>query len=102
MNLFALDHRSNAFCAQGFLNLAPVFDHGDFLQVGFESPVCCSQRETAVVTKGRCLATGIALCHFLFPFLTFTTKLGKIWGIVNQPAVRDCNTNRIFFQEMLL
>jgi len=60
----ALYHCTDAFGAKGFLNLLAIFNHSNLLEVGFESPVCRSQRETAVVTKGRRFSTGIALSHF--------------------------------------
>jgi len=64
----AFNHRTNAFCAKRLLDPLAVLNHSDLLKIGFERPVSCSQRETAVVTKGRCFSTGIALSHFLSPF----------------------------------
>jgi len=66
--LGALCHGTNALGAEGLLNFLAVLNHSDLLKIGFESPVCSSQRETAVVTEGRCFPTGIALCHFLSSF----------------------------------
>jgi hypothetical protein len=68
LNLIAFYHRADAFGAKGFLNSLAVFNHSNLLKIGFERPVSCPQRETAVVTKGRCFSTGIALSHFLSPF----------------------------------
>jgi hypothetical protein len=72
----ALYHRTNAFRAQGFLNLFTVLNHSDLLQIGFEGPSGCSQRKTAVVTKGGCFSTGIALRHFLSSFPYIYYKIG--------------------------
>lgn len=64
ISLMALYHRTDTFSAKGFLNLFAIFNHSDLLEVGFKGPICRSQRKTAVVPKGRCLSTGIALSHF--------------------------------------
>jgi hypothetical protein len=64
----ALYHCSNAFSAKGFLNPLTILNHSNLLKIGLECPISRSQRETAVVTKGRCFSTGIALSHFLSPF----------------------------------
>jgi hypothetical protein len=76
--LFGLYHGANAFCTKDFLDLVPVFNHSNFLQIRLKRAIGCSQRKTAVMTEGRSFATGVTLCHFVFPFLTIIAKLGKI------------------------
>jgi hypothetical protein len=74
--LMALYHRTDAFRAQGFLNLFTVLNHSDLLQVGFERPPGSSQRKTAVVTKAGSFPTGIALRHCLSSFPYIYYKIG--------------------------
>ncbi len=71
----AFYHRSNALCAKRFLDPLAVLNHSDLLKIGFERPVSRSQRETAVVTEGRCFSTGFALSHFLSPFPYINCKI---------------------------
>jgi hypothetical protein len=54
--MLAFYHRSDAFCAKDLLNLFPIFDDGNFLQVRFKSTIGRSQRKTSVVAKSSGLA----------------------------------------------
>jgi hypothetical protein len=76
MILMTFYHRSNASCAEGFLNLLAIFNHSHFLKIGFESPIGGIQRETAVVTKSCRFTTGIALRHCLssFPYINYKNE----------------------------
>lgn len=62
-SLRGLAERPNALGAQYHLNLAPILEHRNPLQVGAEHPVGCSHREAAVVSKSCCLSTHVTFRH---------------------------------------
>jgi hypothetical protein len=62
--------RLDALGAQGLLDHAALFQHGNLLQIRLELAVGCAQGERAAVSEGGCLAAGVAFSHFdeSFPY----------------------------------
>jgi hypothetical protein len=45
------------------LNLSPIFEDGNLLEIGAKDAVCGALRETSIVTKGGRLPTTFTPCH---------------------------------------
>jgi hypothetical protein len=65
-----LAERLDALGAQGLLDQAALFHHGNLLQIRLELAVGCTQGERAAVSEGGCLAAGVAFSHLINPFRT--------------------------------
>jgi hypothetical protein len=55
-------HGADALGAQYHANFFAIDHHRNFLKVGAEGPVGCSQGATAVVAEGCGFSTGFTLC----------------------------------------
>jgi hypothetical protein len=64
-----LDHRTDAFSAQHFPNLATILENRDRLQIGAEGALCGFLRPGTVSTKGRRLPAMFTLSHLCPSFL---------------------------------
>jgi len=81
------------------MRLVSVHHHHHPLQVRAERAIGRPQRETAIVTKGRCLTTNFALSHF-FDILSVNKCRTTFFYTSFETASEKYTTTRIFYQEL--